>query len=87
MENESIQARRVSHEVEGIGTIRAQNGTALETIAGAAAYWEKEAKKVAAGVDTLLTAAHSRGWNRGFITGVLTSATLSAIAAAVVHFL
>ncbi len=66
IESELPKIRRVSHHVEAIGTIRAANGTALETIAGAAVHWQGRARE--------LEQADKAKWRDGFLTGSLSTA-------------
>lgn len=98
MENEKSESNRTTHEIEGIGSIRAQNGTALETVAGAAAYWQKEAKTlegIAEARFEALKAEHNldleeqgkRKWRDGFLTGSVSVATLTLVALFLARFL
>jgi hypothetical protein len=67
------QSTRSNYAIEDIGEIRASNGTALSTVAGAAAYWEKEAKAIKKRV--------GKEWRDGFLTGSVSVAgvTLATI--------
>lgn len=85
MENESGST---THEIEGIGSIRAHNGTALETIAGAAKHWETEAKRLKAEHEAFQyadTEALRKKWRDGFLTGSVSIATIGVVVGALLH--
>lgn len=85
MENESGST---THEIEGIGSIRAHNGTALETIAGAAKYWETEAKRLKEEYEAFQyadTEALRKKWRDGFMTGSVSIATIGVVVGALLH--
>ncbi len=86
MENEKSESNRTTHEIEGIGSIRAQNGTALETVAGAAAYWQKEAKAFEKLANSY-NAEDKKKWRDGFLTGSVSVATLTLVALFLARFL
>jgi hypothetical protein len=83
LENERVESNRTTHEIEGIGLIRAQNGTALETIAGAASHWQGEALRLA----NLIDSEGKKKWNGGFLTGSVSTATILAIGLLLLRFL
>jgi hypothetical protein len=98
LENDRSESNRTVHEIEGIGSIRAMNGTALETIAGAAAYWQNEAKTlegIAEARFAAIKAEHTldiettgkRKWRDGFLTGCVSTATLFMLASLLLRFL
>jgi len=71
IESEIPKIRRVSHNIEAIGTVRAANGTALETIAGAAVYWQERAIELAK--------ASKGRWRDGFLTGSISTAIFATV--------
>lgn len=69
-----------THEIDGIGGVRARVGTSTEELAGAASYWNKEAKALQARLDHF-TAVESRKWRDGFLTGVVSFAVVVGLIA------
>lgn len=78
-----------THDIEGIGSIRAHNGTALETIAGAAKHWETEAKRLKQEYEAFQyadTEALKKKWRDGFLTGSVSIVTIGAVVGTLLHF-
>lgn len=91
MENSEESDKKLeTHEIEGLGGIRAHSGTALSTIAGAAAYWEKEAKtienRVLIEAGQYVEKVSRTRWRDGFLTGAVSTATLFTAALFALRF-
>jgi hypothetical protein len=82
LESANAVSNKTTHEIEAIGSIRAANGTALETIAGAAAHWEQRAKRA----ESVNEEAAKRRWRDGFLTGSVSIAVIVSVAAILLHF-
>ncbi len=77
------QVSREAFEIEGIGEFRAKPGTAVYELAGAASYWEREAK----GAHKLVEKHGVRRWRDGFTAGMSVSFAIVLVVAGAVHFL
>lgn len=62
---------RVTHEIEGIGPVRARVGTSTAELAGAAAYWQGEAKRIRNQLLDEVADIKAKAWREGFLTGFL----------------
>ncbi len=87
MESEKTESNRTVHEIEGIGSIRAQNGTALDTIAGAATFWNGEYNRLEKQVEAQLEKVSKKKWKDGMLTGSVSTVTLFTLAYFLVRFL
>lgn len=81
--SDSRQSAREKFEIEGIGEFRAKPGTAVAELAGAASYWEKQAKRL----ENAIWNARSMGFRDGFIAGASATFTVGALIATLYHFL
>lgn len=72
--------QNVTHEIDGIGGVRARVGTSTEELAGAASYWNKEAKALQARLDNYAL-EDSRKWRDGFLTGAVSFAVVVGLIA------
>ena len=77
IESELPTLRRTTHHIDEIGSIKATNGTALETIAGAANYWQTRAKELMKGNSEEVIRVSKLRWKDGFLTGSLVTAIVT----------
>jgi hypothetical protein len=85
-EENTASQERVIHEVEEIGEIRARAGTSTAELAGAASYWNKEAKRLAGELSEVIKLRkedfdlqHGKAWKSGFLTAAVAIATIEGL--------
>lgn len=59
---------RLIHDIEGVGEIRARAGTSTSELAGAASFWQKQAR--------LAQSKNATAWRDGFLTAVVSTSLI-----------
>jgi len=82
---ESVPTAKIeyaTHDIDGIGGVKARVGTSIEELAGAAAYWNKRGKAAEAKLEKY---GKSQWWT-GFTTGLVSLAALALAARCLFFF-